>query len=193
MAMAKITLIGMNNYTDGKIWEGLILPEGMDAEVVKNEIMLECGEFQLLYPDATFLEMQITHFFRKWKRTFEKWWEVDQVEYEPIFNLDVTATYTDEYSGKADSKKNNTASSQSDVSAFNSSSFQPESRTSGNNNNTSNSTDSHTNVRTEVRRGNQGVTKSQEMVLDEIRLRQWNIYKAIADLFATEFCVVIYE
>lgn len=40
--------------------------------------------------------------------------------------------------------------------------------------------------------GNIGVTTSQQMLESELKIREWNLYEHIADLFVTEFCVPIY-
>ena len=44
----------------------------------------------------------------------------------------------------------------------------------------------------EYKRGNQGVTQSQEMVLAELNVRKFNLYDQIADIFAGEFCITVY-
>jgi hypothetical protein len=40
--------------------------------------------------------------------------------------------------------------------------------------------------------GNIGVTTSQQMLESELKIREWNLYDHIADLFVTEFCIAIY-
>ena len=44
----------------------------------------------------------------------------------------------------------------------------------------------------EARRGNQGVTMSQELLDAERNVWMWNIYTHMADLFINEFCICIY-
>ena len=50
----------------------------------------------------------------------------------------------------------------------------------------------HTVTNEEYKRGNQGVTMSQEMLLAELNVRRFNLYDQIADIFASEFCVTYY-
>ena len=45
----------------------------------------------------------------------------------------------------------------------------------------------------EYKYGNQGVTMSQEMLLAEYNAWLFNIYNHIADIFASEMCICIYE
>lgn len=40
--------------------------------------------------------------------------------------------------------------------------------------------------------GNIGVTTSQQMLQSELDIALWNLYEHIADLFITEFCIMIY-
>ena len=107
---AKITLIGLHNYSDGSIWSGVELPEGMDSEVLINEILKQCGEFPVLYSDANFMQAQITFFFKKWKHNFTKWWNAFNSEYEPLFNVDVKTTFTEEGENSEDSSKSGNTS-----------------------------------------------------------------------------------
>ena len=40
--------------------------------------------------------------------------------------------------------------------------------------------------------GNIGVTTSQQMLQSELDIARWNMYEHIADLFASEFCLMVY-
>ena len=61
---------------------------------------------------------------------------------------------------------------------------------SGKEDTTNNST--HKIVTEEYRRGNQGITMSQELLKAELDVWLWNIYEHIADIFISEFCVCLY-
>lgn len=99
--------------------------------------------------------------------------------------------------------------SESKVSAYNSETYQPDNsnttNTSQSNRSTSNSehgqTDTtsnsedvnHTSTHTGHLYGNIGVTKSQDMVTDEIKLRSNNnIYDIMSEIFKAEFLIMIY-
>ena len=85
----------MHNYSEGAIWDDVVLPEGIEKELLINEILKQNGEFCLIYPDMDFLKAQITFFFRKWYDNFEKWINVLNEEYEPLFNVDVKTSNTE--------------------------------------------------------------------------------------------------
>ncbi len=55
-----------------------------------------------------------------------------------------------------------------------------------------NGSDEYTNIHKARMFGNIGVTTSQQMLQSELDLARWNLYEHIADLFASEFCIMIY-
>lgn len=226
--LSKLTLIGLHNYSEGAIWDDVVLPEGIEKELLINEILKQNGEFCLIYPDMDFLKAQITFFFRKWYSNFEKWITVLNEEYEPLFNVDVKTSNVEHgvnegnsaSSGRNDSTRNTSASGGSNGSssntnehlkaAYDASTYQPIDKDIGSgttslstseygsevgsatNSESMTSNSEHTITNEEYKRGNQGITMSQEMLLAELNVRRFNLYDQIADIFASEFCVTYY-
>lgn len=226
--LSKLTLIGLHNYSEGAIWDDVVLPEGIEKELLINEILKQNGEFCLIYPDMDFLKAQITFFFRKWYSNFEKWITVLNEEYEPLFNVDVKTSNTEHgvnegnsaSSGRNDSTRNTSANGGSSGSssntnehlkaAYDASTYQPVDKDIGSgttslstseygsevgsatNSESMTSNSEHTITNEEYKRGNQGITMSQEMLLAELNVRRFNLYDQIADIFASEFCVTYY-
>ena len=60
--LSKLTLLGLHKYSDGDIWDDLEFPEGIDKETAINEILRQCSEFCLLYPDLDYIKPAITAF-----------------------------------------------------------------------------------------------------------------------------------
>ena len=85
--MAKITLIGMYNF-DNSLFDGMVLPDGINKEEFVASLLLRDGEFEVLYPDFTFLKGAIGIWSAKWRHTFEKWLEGQNAEWNPIENYD---------------------------------------------------------------------------------------------------------
>lgn len=109
MSSCKLTLIGLYNY-DNSIFENLTFPAGVDKDLAVNEILMECGEFEILYSDLDFLKFQITKWGEKHYYTFEKWLTALAAEFNPIHNYDRYEEYTDTHSGSGkqiDSEKRN--------------------------------------------------------------------------------------
>ena len=222
--LSKLTLVGIHNYTKGAIWDDVPLPDGLDREILINEILKQSGEFSVLYPDADFLKVQISQFFKKWYHNFERWVAAYNFDYEALYNLDVKSTVTEEgqnyeNGSKTLSDSRNVTASNSGSSngsnqnvhqkaAFDATDFQNTEKDTGSSNmsTTGNSSESvtgsgsevtsgnsnHKIVTEEYRRGNQGVTQSQELLLSEFNAWRFNIYNQIADVFVSEFCVTVY-
>lgn len=55
-----------------------------------------------------------------------------------------------------------------------------------------NGTDNYTDIHKARLFGNIGVTTSQQMLQSELDIARWNLYEHIADLFAQEFCIMVY-
>lgn len=84
---AMLTIIGLYNWDD-QILDLLHLPTGVDAEVVKYNILMECGEMSLIYPDWDFMYLAIDYWSQKELPTWERVYELSQLEYNPIENYD---------------------------------------------------------------------------------------------------------
>ena len=103
MASAKMTLIGMYNYRND-IFNELVLPTGIDADLFKQSLLMKGGEFELLYPDPDFLKYSIKIWSSKWFRTFSEWLRGTEQRWNPIYNYDRFEESRDENRKEFDSK-----------------------------------------------------------------------------------------
>lgn len=87
MASAKWTLIGMYQYDD-TIFNDMVLPTGIDADLFKQSLLMEKGEFEVLYPNPDFMKHSIKLWSTKWFRTFSEWLKGTQAQWNPIYNYD---------------------------------------------------------------------------------------------------------
>lgn len=212
MSAAKITLIGMEtflNKTDKSVFDLLTLPEGIDKDNLCDNIILECGEFETVYSDPEFMRAAIGTWGLKHYRTFEKWINALNLEYNPIENYDRMEDWTDEGNNKTkttgkttsegDSEQNGNTEDQ--VSAFDSNTYQESEKhlidTDENHRDEVNSENDLNSDSKNVHKGrihgNVGVTTSQQMLQSELDLARFNIIQEITNLFATELCIMIYE
>lgn len=182
MSVAKMTLIGFYNAFEDSypLFEFLELPEGIDKDLFINTLLLEAGEFEVIYDDPDFFRNAISIWGRKWQRTFEKWYNALQVQYDPLNNYDRTEEWTTKTDSKSDSD------STANRSSYDSASLQP--YTSMNDSGTFDGTE----VKTGRAYGNIGVTTSQQMLESELNLQEWNLYQHMIDLFKTELLIPIY-
>lgn len=140
-------MIGLNQYLiqmkDQTLFDLLELPEGIDKETVVDNILLQGGEFEVLYADPEFMRNAIGMWGNKHYHTFDKWIKAQSIEYDPLENYDRQEDWTDtgdrgeESSARRDSGNTRTFDNQdkrtldtevdteNTVSAYDSSSYQP--------------------------------------------------------------------
>ena len=94
MSLSKMTLIGMYNW-DNTLFSNLSTPTGIDNSLLIDTILLNGGEFEVLYADVDFMKNAIGRWSNKWQRTMERWIAVLEKEYNPIENYDRIEDWTD--------------------------------------------------------------------------------------------------
>ena len=191
MASATLTLMGLYNY-DNTIFDGLTLPEGIEKSTLVANILLRSGDFECIYPDPDFLKSAITLWGKKWQRTFIRWIDALNIDYDPLENYNRYEHWTDagEASGESDGTSGSTNTGK--TSAYDQADFSNHDQTvidASDHTETSSSNASEHDGRIH---GNIGVTTSQQMLLSELDLGYWNIYEKITDVFLTEFVLPIY-
>ena len=249
MSLAKLTMIGFNQYLnqmyDQTLFDLLTLPEGIDKETLVDNIILQGGEFEVLYADPVFMRQAIGTWSNKCYNTFLKWITAQNIEYNPLENYDRIEGWTDQLDRGASSSArrdsgntrtfNNqdkrtldtedertldtTRTSEDEVSAFDSSVYQPSAKNTTDDDGTDTMTHTGTdtvdysgtikdeygestsgtekeNSKTEHDgrvHGNIGTLTSQKMLSDEYEVARFNIIDQITDMFILEFCVPIYD
>lgn len=198
------------------LFDGLSVPEGIDKENVKDNILLESENLEVLYSNPDFLKAAITVWSTERLPIWEKLYATTQYEYNPIENYDRHEEGTNSASGS--SSGSNTASESGESSgtssghnesissntAYDSNSFADSSKgTSSGTNNTSNeesreSTNSGNNeyensgsFTTHIH-GNIGVRSSQELIEQERRISDFCITSYIVEEFIDKFCIGVY-
>lgn len=96
MASAKLTMIGLYNY-DNTIFDNLTFPSGIDKDLAINQILMSCGEFEILYPNLEFMKFQIESWGKKNFFTFDKWVKALAEEFNPLYNYDRHEEYEDSH------------------------------------------------------------------------------------------------
>lgn len=198
------------------LFDGLSVPNGIDRENVKDNILLESENLEVLYSNPDFLKAAITVWSTERLPIWEKLYATTQYEYNPIENYDRYEEGTNSASGT--SSGSNTASESGESSgtssgqnesissntAYDSNSFADSSKgTSSGTNNTSNeesreSTNSGNNeyensgsFTTHVH-GNIGVRSSQELIEQERKVATFCITSYIVEEFIDKFCIGVY-
>lgn len=180
---AQMSLWGLYQI-DSTILDGMILPDGMDNDVVKGNLLLETESMEILYPNTDFLKAAISLWAAERKEVWDKLYKTTQFQYNPIENYDrqesrVTSGSTAN-SGTTTSTTSNTG--------YNSDAFKD---TSKNVSGGSNSSDSSGTFSSRIH-GNIGVTTTQQMIEQERNSVQFCMTQYIIDDFISRFCVGVY-
>lgn len=207
MSKAKITLLGFYKWDD-TLFEELTLPDGIDKQTIIDDILVKGADFEVIYSDYDFTKEMIGLISRKWRRTFQKWYDALQLEYNPIYNYDRFEEWTDKGTdtGTIDNdgtaKTTTQAEAQTDtyVTTYDSDSLHQDGRSHDNENGSSNGETNNTETRDLATSGeheghlygNIGVTTSQQMLESELELAEWNLYEHITDIFIKELCIMVY-
>ena len=84
-----LSIIAMTEY-DPTIWDNFHVPYPLDADTAKDKILLDCGEIELLYTDPELLKYMITIWTMTESHIWQKLADTLDLDYNPIYNLDVT-------------------------------------------------------------------------------------------------------
>lgn len=208
MSNATLTLLGLYQYGkrhDIDLFDSLTLPTGINHDIAVANILHNCADYEVLYPDFDFMKTSIEMFSTKWQRTFEKWVEVMNIEYDPLENYNRYENWSDSTSESSssetsmsahDSTSESTANS-NNISAFNSPTMEPDTSAALSGQTAGNSSSDGKNQNQLDRfnehggriHGNIGVMTTQAMFKEEWELDKLNIYDEIMVLFAREFLI----
>ena len=207
MSTMKLTLVGMESFfqeMNKSLFDDLELPEGLSKDTLTSNILLEGGEFEVLYSDPYFMQEAIKTWSKREQATFERWVNALAIEYAPLENYDRHEDWTDTLDSDSTSSSrgtvdtSNSGTNQLDVSAYDSTGYQPKDKTTSSDTIDTDTTDSTTGTLDNIGHhngrvhGNIGVTTSQQMLEAELELGYWNIYSRITELFMKEFCIMVY-
>lgn len=93
----RISIYGLLT-ADPDLFSEMVWPEGIsaeDAEDILNNILLECYELEVLYPDPVIMKKAIGIWARQWKPNFERILLALSEEYNPLHNFDRHEVYSD--------------------------------------------------------------------------------------------------
>lgn len=170
-----LSIMGLYEY-DNTLFQGLQVPEGLSQEAVINEILLQCAELEIVYPNIDIMKLAITTWSIANQYTWKKLYDTMVVKYNPIWNVDATVTIDRNTSGSGNATDA--------VKGFNSNTWAE-----------SDKTDTTSEAEEDVierRTGNIGVTTTQQMLEQERKIADFNMISYIAQSFKQRFCLLIY-
>lgn len=179
MARIKLTVIGLYGFNP-ELFSRMQLPEGVDQENLVMNILERSGDMPLLYPDYDFMEAMIGVWSHNELEIWQRLFDTTKLKYDPIANYDRTESITRNVSSSGSSSTTDAAT------AFNSNEFKDTGSSRGS------SQDTGTETVTARAFGNVGVTSSQQLVLAEREVSEFNIYEYITRSFIDRFCIELY-
>ena len=91
---ATVSMLGLSRINPG-ILDDLVLPDGLDADLVKDNLLAETAELEVIYPDAIFMQSMIGRWSQKELPIWTRLYKTTQLEYNPIENYDRTEEWTE--------------------------------------------------------------------------------------------------
>ena len=98
---ALLSILGLY-HADPTLFDDMILPEGLNRENVIDAIIQDCMELEALYASPAAMKTMIGIWSRREQSTFERVYQAEQAEYNPIENYDRHQTDTREIEHSGD-------------------------------------------------------------------------------------------
>ena len=201
----QLSILGLYN-ADNSIFDDMELPvsDHLNKETLVANILSECAELEILYPDPNILKYILKYWSKSRLHTWQELANTMDYEYNPIWNKDVkdteytkrtkdeSTTYTDQASSTTGGTNTNKGV------AFNSGSAETREidESSGSMSSSDNSTTRDAGMNDETRelvsQGNQGITSTQQLIKEQREVSEFSVYDIIISEFKTRFCLLVY-
>ena len=204
---ASLSIYGLWAY-NSEVFDNLALPTGIDRDGVITQILTDCSDFALLYPNYDFMKMLIGVWSQKEQKIWENLYKSENIEYNPIENYDRHETLTRNVSSRAEGRNqssststgSSSSSSEAGKTAYDSDTIKNVSAAHGADQSASTSSGSESGENTSSgvetvtnhTHGNIGVTTAQQMIEGFREVSKFCTYDYIVQSFKDRFCVQVY-
>lgn len=168
------TLVNLWELSNHSLFDDIMLPDGINKDIMVNTIFDECAELEPYTIDVDLMKMKIKNFFLRNYDNFKRLYTYTTLEYNPIEN----------YNKYSEIETNNRTNNVNEIkiSAYDSIDYQNNTLSTDNNDNKNNVIE-HTH-------GNIGVTTTVQMLEEDNRFwRENNMYDTIAKKFMFTFMI----
>ena len=180
----EMSIIGLYNYRPD-IFDDLQIPSTLYKDVLIDNILLECGELEMLYTNPDFLKEAINKWSRSRMHTWDRMNIVLYENYDPFINIKRDEVREITQSRDLEDRGNST----NKVNAWNSTEGVEREHNLVNNVQTGTVTTRET-FHVE---GDSAITDAQDVARKEMELRaKWDLYSVIINEFKNKFCLYIY-
>lgn len=185
-----LSIMGMYDYDD-TLFEGFTVPGDLKEDCINN-ILIECAELEIIYPEYDILKKAITVWSNSNQISWQKIYNTMTVEYNPIWNVDATILEQQDSTGNSKTVLSHNDTDTESVKGFNSNNWseaRKNDRVLSGNDTKTDTLDNTINTR---RTGNIGVTSTQSLIKEEREIAEFNFVNYITDLFKQRFCLMVY-
>lgn len=94
--MAMVSILGLYNV-DGTIFDNMVYPNSFstdDFETVKDSILFDCAELEILYPDPAVIKLAIEKWSKAELPSWNRYANALEQEYNPLWNVDADISET---------------------------------------------------------------------------------------------------
>ena len=192
---ATMSILGLY-YLDPTIFDNMAYPEELNRDLLIDNILAECAELEVVYPDPEYMKHCIALWSMKELYNWRKMYDTTQLVYNPIWNVDanITEKETRDLHSTFSGNENGQNVAVNSKTGYNDNAFvDAEKNDLGSTvDRFGNNADSGTIERSTTRSGNIGTTMTQQLIKAEREVSQFNIYDFICDSFKRRFCILVY-
>ena len=184
MLRSNISVLGLYNFNND-LFSNLYVPTQINKQELVENIVLECAEMEVIYPDYDFLKKAIEIWSLSRIQTWQRMADVLTAQYDPFINIkrDEVRTITETRDLKGTGEQVNR------VNAFDSGTATE----SGSANSNSTDTGTVTTVENFHVEGDSAITDAQDVMKKEVEVRlMYDIFDIIIKDFKRRFCLLVY-
>lgn len=177
---------------DSTIFENMIWPNGVNKELAVQNIIFHGGLLTPVYGEPSFLKKINETWSKIHLDDFTRYWNALHQEYNPIENYDRITNGSRAIIDDGSYNNHNNGDSTNTVAPFNSNSWNNSDKNEIDNNSNGSSTNDRREGYGERVHGNIGVTTTQQMIEQELKLCERNFYDYVADKYINDMCLGVW-
>ena len=85
--MAVLTILGLYRYRND-LFDDLVLPDGVNKQVLIDNMIIELADMELIYPDPDVIKEMAGRWSRMQLKVWQRLAEAFDINYNPIWNVD---------------------------------------------------------------------------------------------------------
>ena len=202
MIPATLSILGLYSY-DNSIFNNLVTPFEDNENLIQN-ILMECADLEILYPDADFMKFAIGAWSQKQLPIWNKLYNTEKLEYDPLEN----AYRTEETNDTTVINESNSGNNKYTVDGHSTNTRQvypfddnisqaqyfdtvvPHEENDNNYSDSREGENTFTSIKTI--KGSIGVVTPQEMITQERNVSKFSTVNYIIEQFKQRFCIMVY-